>query len=501
MLNGKKQKLTGIDGFLFAVLIGAIFALWIFAPQNVWAQQAEERNIEDGKITLALETELQLDESVPSHLVDVSVNEGVATLSGSVSNIMAKRRATELAETIKGVRAVVNNIEVKAIVRPDEELKQDILNALLYDPATDSYEVKPTVDDGKVTLTGEVESWQEKKLTEEVVMSVRGVREIDNNIVIDYPQRRADNEIEADIRRCLQNDVWVDEALVNVNSEGGDVTLTGTVGSAAERRWAAFDAWVAGTESVDTSGLEIKWWARDEMKRKSSFKNISDTETENAVEDALVYDPRVHSFDIDASADNGVVTLSGTVDNYRSKMAAEKDAMNTVGVWRVKNHVKVRPENLPEDETLEDLVRAAMARDPYVETYDLDITAVNGMVYLDGEVTTSFEKNHAEQVAWRVNGVVDVVNMVDYAHTWTEKNDYEIQQDVMNQLYWSPFVDMDDVRIEVENGVVILDGTVDTWVERTSAAKNAYEAGAKDVWNKIEVRYNSPFGLLPEEAE
>ena len=49
--------------------------------------------------------------------------------------------------------------------------------------------------------------------------------------------------------------------------------------------------------------------------------------------------------------------------------------------------------------------------------------------------------------------------------------------------------------------MVILDGTVDTWIERITAGRNAFEAGAKDVWNKIEVRYNGPYSILPEEEE
>jgi osmotically-inducible protein OsmY len=478
-----------------------ILMLWVFGTQHSGAQDMEGKQIADSDIMLALETELQLSEEVPSHLIDVFANDGIVTLSGSVSNILAKERATELAETVKGVRAVVNDIEVNTVVRPDDELKQDVTDALLYDPATDSYEITPDVNQGVVALEGTVDSWQEKKLAGDVVKSVRGVMDVNNNLKIDYPKRRADNEIEADIKGRLKNDVWVDDALINVNSEGGDVALSGVVGSAAERRWAAYDAWVMGTESVDTSGLEIKWWARNDMKRKNAYEDVTDTDIEAAVQEAFVYDPRVNSFDIKAATDNGVVLLSGTVDNYKAKMAAEKDTKNTIGVWRVKNYIKVRPKKLPEDETLEDMVRAALARDPYVESYDIDITAVNGMVYMDGEVATSFEKNHAAQVAWPVNGVVDVVNLIDYAHTWTHKNDWEIQQDVMNQLYWNPFVDLDDIRVTVENGVVILNGTVDTWVQRTSAERNAFEAGAKDVWDKIKVRYNGPYTLLPKEEE
>jgi len=75
--------------------------------------------ITDAEITQAVDTELLLSKAVPSHLIDVSVADGIVELTGSVDNILARKRATEIAETIKGVRAVVNRILVNPVPRSD----------------------------------------------------------------------------------------------------------------------------------------------------------------------------------------------------------------------------------------------------------------------------------------------------------------------------------------------------------------------------------------------
>jgi osmotically-inducible protein OsmY len=137
----------------------------------------------------------------------------------------------------------------------------------------------------------------------------------------------------------------------------------------------------------------------------------------------------------------------------------------------------------------------------------LTISAYTGTVYLSGEVNTSWEKSHAERITEGVKGVVSVVNSIDYEHKWVWKPDWEIRDEVKDQLFWSPFVDENQVSVTVDNGIVTLTGDVDTYSERQSAEDNAYEGGAKDVKNKLTVTYRqygpyyygpySPYGPHP----
>ncbi|NIP42292.1 MAG: BON domain-containing protein, partial [candidate division Zixibacteria bacterium] len=212
----------------------------------------------DDIISYAVENQLLTDPGVPAHLIDVQTNEGVVTLYGSVVNLLAKERAAKVAETVKGVRSVINEIIVKDVERSDDAIERDATRALFEDPATEAYEINVEVWNGKAILNGRVESREEKMLAEKVVRGIRGVADIENNIEIFYKATRADEEIQADVRRRLESDVWVDDQLIQVQVNDGNVVLTGIVGSAAEYKAARRDAWVNGTKSVNTSMLEIK---------------------------------------------------------------------------------------------------------------------------------------------------------------------------------------------------------------------------------------------------
>jgi osmotically-inducible protein OsmY len=253
----------------------------------------------DISITDAVENELLMDRAVASHLIDVTTIDGIVTLGGSVDNILAKEWTERIAGLVKGVRAVVNKIEVDPpILRSDWEIREDVDNALLADPATDSYEITVKVKDNVVTLSGTVESWQEKNLCETVAKGVKGVKDVISRITISWPKKRPDYEIKAEVEKALEWDPFVDHALIDVSVKGGDVKLTGIVGSAAEKRHALLDAYVYGVESVDNSGLNVERWARDKDLRGQKYADKTDKEIEDAVKDALFYDPRVSSFKI-----------------------------------------------------------------------------------------------------------------------------------------------------------------------------------------------------------
>lgn len=454
------------------------------------------QEVEDTDITNAVETEMWGDPAVPANRIDVSTTNGIVTLTGETENILAKDRAQAIVESLVGVRAVVNRIKVEPTMdRTDDELSRAVESALLNDPATDSYEVDVKVKNGVVTLNGTVDSYAESELSETVAKGVKGVKDVKNSITVDYETERPDTEIKKDIAARLENDVRVDDFLIKVDVKNGRGKLSGTVGSLQEKNRAVADAWVAGVRSVDDTKLDIQWWARDEMRRRKAYATRTDEEIEQAVEDALLYDPRVNSFNPSVGVSAGTVTLSGVVEDLRAKRAAEQDARNTLGVWRVKNNLKVRPE-IPANEELENRVTTALLGDPYVDRFDVTVEAYSGWIYLSGDVNTSFEKHQAEQVAERVKGVVGVVNYIDFEHQWTWKPDWEIKADVEDQLEWSVFVDADDINVSVEDGVVTLSGTVDSWSESNDAEKNAYQGGAKDVRNLLTVTYPyyGPYG-------
>jgi len=488
-----KQTVRHVKRAVALVSCMVFLGVFTIASGPLWAQ---EKEIKDQDIVTAIEIELWDDPAVASNPINVEANDGIIILSGTSNNILAKERAEKIAEATVGVRSVVNRIDVQPTTRRSNyELLSAVRGALLADPATESYEVQVKANNGIVTLTGTVDSWQEKELCEIVAKGVKGVRDVKNKINVEIKVHRSDNEIRQEIKKRLANDVRVDDAMIDVEVKNEEVILSGVVGSAQEKTQAQIDAWIGGVDNVKTDDLEVQWWARDKMRRTALYESRTDEEIKEAIKDAFVYDPRVYSFNVDVNVANGVVVLSGIVDNLKAKIAAERDANNTTGVHYVRNNIKVRPKIVPPDRELENRVSSAFLENPYIDRFDLMISASNGVVYLSGQVNTSWEKTLANNVAEGVRGAVAVVNNVKYEHEWVWKPDPQLRQDVEDQLWWSPFVDSDDINVSVNNGIVTLSGTAETYTERQTAEDNAYQGGAKEVVNNLRVShpYHSPY--------
>jgi osmotically-inducible protein OsmY len=483
----------------------------LVAASHAWSAPV----MTDADITVKVEEELLFDSAVPFSAIDVSTTEGVVTLTGVVSHLLAKERATRIAETVRGVRSVVNRIDVKPVMpQSAENLRAAVKNALLYDAATESYEIGVSANDqGQVTLSGEVESWGEHNLAEKIAKNINGVIRVDNNLMVKPATTRLDAEIKPEIEGRLRWDVMVDDGLIDVRVKEGKVFLSGTVGSAAEKSHAERNAWVSGVKEVDSSALKVEKWARDDELRKQKYIAKSDAEIRDAVKDALFYDPRVNTFNVDVSVVNGGVTLQGVVDNLEAKIAAQRDAGRTVGVISVNNLLKVRPVTELSDSKIAENIRNALLRNAYTNSYEITVRVQDQTAYLAGVVDSYFEKAEAQNVAFRANGVNKVRNNLvvgnpttvvydPYVDNWSiydypwysgpiaiqNKSDWQIAQDIQDELWWSPFVDSDDITVSVVGGVATLTGTVDSWSEYYDARENAFEGGAISVINKLDVK-------------
>ncbi|MGD8397103.1 MAG: BON domain-containing protein [Candidatus Eiseniibacteriota bacterium] len=497
-------------GLVPCVSFGIALLAVSFAPRT----EAGPRALDDPSIRDAIDDAFFVDPVVPYDRIDVQTHDGIVTLEGTVTNLLASDRATQIAETVKGVRSVVNRIDIEpATQRSDGAIRSDIQAALAADAATEGYEVGVSVDHGAVTLSGTVDSWEEKYLSNQVARGVRGVVEVTDRIEVDRDTTRTDSQIRHEVIAALRWDTLIDGALIDVAVHDGVVTLSGTVGSAAEKTRALMHGWTAGVIQVNADGLAVERWARDPDLRAGKYADVTDTEIRQAIEDALRHDPRVRSSDLEPGVHLGRVTLRGTVESPAEKRAAIRDARNTVGVIDVEDRIKIRTAVDVDDRELERTIEQALLRNPYVSRFEISVDVLNGVARLSGQVDTDFEKARAGDIAERIAGVTWVDNdlsvsdprqvpeldpYVDGHDAWDYEwfnydpaplpvSDAALTANIENELWWSPYVDSEDVTVEVDEGVATLTGTVDSWSERRAATENAYDGGALRVVNQLVV--------------
>jgi osmotically-inducible protein OsmY len=450
--------------------------------------ELNREHIDDARIMVAIKHQLARVGGKAFSSIEVSVQDGVATLRGTADSLWIQQRARELSQVIRGVRGVIDRMTVGPVESTTDAALKKYLEATFFDdPVVELKDIHLDVKRGRVTLEGRVKSWQEKHTAVNVAKMVKGVREVRDALVVQFVNGRSDSDIRKEVARRFDFDVWVERpTLLQVHVLKGKVSLRGQVGSLYEKIRAADLAWVEGVREVEASGIEVVRMSRDPMVRDHR-PMPTDQEIAEAIRMVLGYDPRVSPFKIHVAVSNGSVTLQGQVPFLSIKREAEQDVKNTVGVLSVHNQLTVQGDSSLTDQIIRTRIQAIFSRHSVLEKFSLHVSVRKGTVLLVGTVNSMYERNLAENVASKLRGVESIQNHIVFSNKEEDKTDWEIQLDIENQIWWSTFLSEQDIVAIVQGGKATLTGSVEYDHQRLIAEQQAFEAGASVVMNRLRV--------------
>jgi osmotically-inducible protein OsmY len=199
----------------------------------------------------------------------------------------------------------------------------------------------------------------------------------------------------------------------------------------------------------------------------------------------LKWEPRVQPNEIGVTVKDGVVTLTGWVDSYTKKSAAEDATHRVRGVKAVANNIEIRLPSSAE-RTDADIAAAAVRAlewDAGVSVDKLDVTVSKGWVTLKGDVEWQYQKQDAERAVRRLAGVKGVSNLVLVRLRVTPS---ELKRQIEQALVRTAELDAKRITVDVDGSKVILKGTVRSWAEKKEAERQAWLApGVTSVDNRI----------------
>lgn len=223
----------------------------------------------DSDLTAAVADVLRYDPRVSSFKIAVSVTDGLATLQGTVNNLMAKRAAVQDALNTPGIWDVQGLVKVRPEKQPSgAELQHAVEKAIARDNLLDAKTITVRVKNHTVTLGGDLKSLWGKVHAGDVAARVPGVASVQNRIVVnDLRQWRTDRRIAVDVKNRLFWNVLVKPYRIQVAVNDGVVTLTGSVDNWSQLRSAVDSAFEGGATSVKTQLIVGSGPANDQLYR------------------------------------------------------------------------------------------------------------------------------------------------------------------------------------------------------------------------------------------
>jgi len=220
----------------------------------------------------------------------------------------------------------------------------------------------------------------------------------------------------------------------------------------------------------------------------------TDIRLRGAVVRQLDWDPEVDAGAIGVAAKDGVVTLTGFIDSYAGKLAAERVAKRVRGVRAVANDITVR---LAVERTDTDIAHEAVQALKLLPALGENVQAAvhNGHVTLTGTVEWLFQRQQAETVVRHIRGLLGVFNHITVKPKAGQR---DVQRRIVRALHRTADLDAQHISVTVEDDAATLRGTVTSWMQRDAVERAAGSApGITRIDNQIVVVPAEPHELEP----
>ncbi|MEP7320416.1 MAG: BON domain-containing protein [Saprospiraceae bacterium] len=214
-------------------------------------------------------------------------------------------------------------------------------------------------------------------------------------------------------------------------------------------------------------------------------------ELQKDVQDAIKWEPLLNAAEIGVIVKDGIVTLTGVVDNYTKKTEAENAAKNVAGVKAVVEKIEVKFSNSfgkKNDNEIAIEVLNAYKWNWQVPNDKVKIKVENGWITLEGELEYNYQRDAAKNAIKNLLGVIGVSNNITIKTTTDEKVE---KADIVSALKRSWSICDSDIEVKVSGHKATLTGTVDSWYQKEEAGRIAFNApGIWSVDNELIVDYD-----------